>query len=131
METRSRPLRFRVRTLLVAVALVGLVGAPAASGLDFRAVLQRERDGAGADLQKARAAADLYIAEVAARSVSSGGRDDRARRELLEGGLRSYEATEPRVASPEARARILDRIRQVRTELQDKGWGDEGDPRER
>jgi hypothetical protein len=117
-----------LRTLLVAVALVGLLLAVVDREVRFRAELQRERARAEANFQMARAAVDQYFFQVAEQSSAPGPQNDRLRRELLESSLRFYQARESKASSPEERARVLDRMRQIRAELEREEQSDGGQP---
>jgi type II secretory pathway pseudopilin PulG len=117
-----------LRTLLVAVALVGLLLAVVVREVRFRTELQRERARAEANFQKARAAVDQYFTQVAERSAVPGPQNDQLRRELLEQSLKFYQGMESNAASPEERARILDRMQQIRTNLEREEQGDDGPP---
>jgi Tfp pilus assembly protein PilE len=124
--TESRAFRLRLRTLLVVVAIVGLVLAVVVREVQFRAELQLERARAEANLRKAQAALDRYYSQVAEQSAAPGPRNDRLRRELLQRALKLYQGMESGASSPEEKARILDRVRQLRTMLEDKEPGDKG-----
>jgi type II secretory pathway pseudopilin PulG len=115
-----------LRTLLVAVALVGLLLAVVVREARFRAELQRERERAEANFQKARAAVDQYLTRVAEQSAAPGSQNDKLRRELLEQSLKFYERVELKAASPEERARILERMQQIRTKIEREEQGDDG-----
>ena len=127
-SARSRVFRPRLRTLLVAVALVGLLLAVVVREARFRAELQRERERAEANFQKARAAVDQYFTRVAEQSAAPGPQNDQLRRELLEASLKFYQGMESKAASPEERARILDRMQQIRTKLRREGQDEDGPP---
>jgi type II secretory pathway pseudopilin PulG len=103
---------------MVAVALVALLLAMAVQEARFRSELQRERARAEANHQMARAAIDRYFAQVAEQSVAPGPQHDQRRRELLEQSLKFYQGTESEASTPEERARILDRMQQIRTKLE-------------
>ena len=127
-STRSRVFRPRLRTLLVAVALVGLLLAVVVREARLRIELQRERARAEANFDKARAAADQYYTQVAAQSAAPGPQHDQLRRELWERCLKFYQGMESKASSPEERARILDRMQQIRTTLERQEQGDDGPP---
>ncbi len=114
-STRSRVFRPRLRTLLVAVALVGLLLAVVVREARFRAELQQERARAEANFQKAR-------------SAVPGPQNDRLRRDLLERSLKFYQGMELKDSSSEERERILDRMHQIRTRLEPEEQGDDGPP---
>lgn len=124
--TRSGVFRLRLRSLLIAVAFVGLVVAVVVREVHFRAELQLERARAEVNLQKARAAADQFYAQVAEQSAAPGPQNDDLRRELLERSLKFYQGMESKSSSPEQRVRILDRMQHIRTKLQRQEPGDEG-----
>jgi type II secretory pathway pseudopilin PulG len=126
--TRSRVLRPRLRNLLVAAALVALLLTVVVREARFRAQLQRERVRAEANFQMAQAAVDQYYTRVAEQSAAPGPQDDRLRRELLERSLKFYQGRESKASSPEERARILDRMRQIRTELEREEQSNGGPP---
>jgi hypothetical protein len=117
-STRSRVFRPRVRALLVAVALVGLLLAVAVREARFRAELRRERERAEADFQMAQAAVDRLYTQVAEQSAAAGPQHDQRGRELLERSLKFYQEMGSKASSPEERARILDRMEQIRTKLE-------------
>jgi Tfp pilus assembly protein PilE len=127
-SARSCVFRPRLRTLLVAVALVGLLLAVVVREAHFRAELQRERARAEANLQKARAAVDRYYSQVAEQSAAPVPQNDQLRRELLERSLKFYQGMESKASSPEERARILDRMQQIRTKLEREEQSDDGPP---
>src|SRR3954471_4599374 len=125
---RSRVFRPRLQNLLVAVALVALLLAVVVREARFRAELQRERAQAEANFQTARTAVDQYYTQVAEQSAAPGPQNDRLRRELLERSLKFYQGRESKASSPEERATILDRMRQIRTELEREEQSDGGPP---
>jgi len=127
-SARSCVFRPRLRTLLVAVALVGLLLAAVVREARFRAERQGERERAEANFQKARAAVDQYLTRVAEQSAAPGPQNDKLRRELLEQSLKFYQGMESKAATPEERGRILDRMQQIRTELEREEQGDDGPP---
>jgi hypothetical protein len=121
MESRSaksRVLRPRLRTLLVAVALGALLLAMVVREARFRSELERERARAMANHQMAQAAVDRYFTQVAEQSAAPRPQQDQRRRELLERSLKFYQGSESEVSTPEVRARILDRMQQIRTKLE-------------
>jgi hypothetical protein len=124
-STESRVLRFRLRTLLVAVAFMGLLFAGIAREIHLRAELERERARAEANLDKARAAVDRYLTEVAERSTAVPRNDD-LRRKVLERSLDFYQGFESKASSPEERARVLDRLQQIRAKLERNERSDQG-----
>ena len=87
-SARSCVFRPRLRTLLLAAALVGLLLAVVVREARFRAELQRERERAEANFQKARAVVDQYLTRVAEQSAVPGPRNDKLRREILERSLK-------------------------------------------
>jgi hypothetical protein len=115
-----------LRTLLVAVAVVGLLLAVVVRELRFRAELQLARESAEANFQKARAAVDRYVTQVAEQSAAPRPQIDELHRELLERSLKFYQGMESKASSPEDRARILDRMQQIRTKLEREELGDDG-----
>jgi hypothetical protein len=115
--TQSRAIRFRLRTLLVVVALVGLFVAFVARELHLRNELQRERARAAANLQKARAAMDQYFTVVAQQSVAGGHAQDELRRHLLQQTLKFYEGAESKASTSEERTKIRNRAQRLRTRL--------------
>jgi eukaryotic-like serine/threonine-protein kinase len=127
-SARSRMFRPRLRTLLFAVVLVGLLLAVVVREARFRSELQRERERADANFQKARAAVDQYLTRVAEQSAASRPQNDRLRRELLEQSLKFYQGMESKAASPEESARILERTQQIRRKIEREEQGDNGPP---
>jgi type II secretory pathway pseudopilin PulG len=117
-----------LRTLLVAVALVGLLLAVVVREVRFRADLQLERELAEANFQKARAAVDQYLTRVAEQSAAPGPQNDERRREILERSLKFYQGMQSKAATPEERAGILGRMQQIRTKLDREPHGDDGPP---
>jgi hypothetical protein len=124
--TRSSELRFRLRTLLIMVAVVGLLIAVVAREVHLRAELQRERARADANFQKARAAVDQLFTQVAERSDALGSENDEPRREVLEQTLKFYQGLESKASSPGERARIRDRMQQIRMKIKDKAQPENG-----
>jgi hypothetical protein len=108
------------------VAIVALLLAVVAREARLRVELQRERDRAEANLQKARAAVDQLYTQIAERSVATGPQNDQLRRELLERALKFYQGMESKASSSEERARILDRMQQIRAKLEDEEQGNKG-----
>jgi type II secretory pathway pseudopilin PulG len=90
-----------LRTLLVAVALVGLFLAVVVREARFRAERRREQARAEADFQMARAAVDQYYTQVVEQSAAPGPQNDQLRRELLERSLKFYEGIESLIARGE------------------------------
>jgi hypothetical protein len=123
---RSRLFRPRLRTLLVAVALVGLLLAVVVRDIRLRAELQLARERAEAEFQMAQAAVDRYFTQVAEQSAAPGRQNDELRRKLLEQSLKFYQRMESKAATPEERARILDRMEQIRTKLDREEQGHDG-----
>src|SRR5437764_15288787 len=91
---RSRLFRPRLRTRLVAVALFGLLLSVVVRELHHRAELQLARELAKANFQKARAAVDQYLTQVAEQSTAPGPQNERLRRRLLEQSVMFYQAME-------------------------------------
>jgi hypothetical protein len=117
-----------LRTLLVAIALVGLLLAVGVREARYRAELQQARARAEANFQMARAAVDQYLTQVVEQQAVAGPQNDQLRRELLEQSLKFYQGMESKAATPEERGRILDRMQQIRTELEREEQGDDGPP---
>src|SRR5262245_5188217 len=94
MTPRSRLIRFRLRTMMVAVALLGLLSAAivqtvrleraVAREARIQAELYLERARAEANFQKARAAVDQMMTQVAEQPAAAGTQIENRRRELLE-----------------------------------------------
>jgi type II secretory pathway pseudopilin PulG len=120
--------RPRLRTLLVAVALVGLLLAVVVREVRFSEELQRERERAEANFQMARAAVDQYFTRVAEQSAAPRPQNDKLRRELLEQSLKFYEGMESKAASPEERTKFLERMQRIRTKLEHEEQSDGGPP---
>jgi eukaryotic-like serine/threonine-protein kinase len=114
-STRSRVFRLRLRTLLVAVALVGFLLAVVVREAHFRTQLQRERARAEANFQMARAAVDRYLTQVAEQSAAPEPQNDELRRDLLERTLKFYQGIESKASSPQERTRLADRMQQIRS----------------
>ena len=127
-STRPRVFRIRLRTLLVAVPLAGLLLALVVREAQFRVERQRERARAEANLQMARAAVDRYLTQVAEQPTAPGSASDPLRRELLERSLKFYQGVESQASSPQERARILDRMQRIRTKLERGERSDHGPP---
>jgi hypothetical protein len=117
-----------LRTLLVAVALVCLLLAVVVREVSFREELLRERERAEANFQKARAAVDRYFTQVAEQSAAPKLQNDKLRRELLEQSLKLYQGMESKAASPDERAKFLERMQRIRTKLEDEEQSDGGPP---
>jgi hypothetical protein len=117
-----------LRTLLVAVALISLLLAVVVREIHFRAELRRERARAEANLQKARAVVDQYLTQVAEQSTAPGRPNDHLGRELLARSLKFYQGMESKASSPQERARIIDRMEQIRTRLEREEQSDDGPP---
>jgi hypothetical protein len=66
----------------------------------------------------ARAAVDRYFTQVAEQSAIPGPQQDERRQDLLERSLKFYQGTESEVSTPEEKARILNRMQQIRTKLE-------------
>ena len=131
MESRSTGslvFRPRVRGLLVAVALAGLLLAAAVREARYRAELRQARERAEADSQTAQAAVNRLYTQVAEQSAAAGAQHHQQVRELLERSLRYYQGMESKASSPEERARILDSMQQIRTELEREKEADGGPP---
>jgi type II secretory pathway pseudopilin PulG len=122
----SRRFYFRLRTLLVAIGLAGLLLALVAHELRLRSELQRERDRAEANSRLARAAVDQFYTQVAAQSVAKEPQGDQIRREVLERALKFYEGMPAAASSPAQKAKALDRIQRIRTELDFKDQSTKG-----
>jgi type II secretory pathway pseudopilin PulG len=127
-STRSRVFRPRLRTLLIAVALVGLLLAVVVREARLRIELQRERARAEANFEKARAAVDQYYTQATERLSAPGAQNDKLHRELLEQSLKFYEGMESKASSPEERAKSLERMQQIRTKLEREERSDDGPP---
>jgi hypothetical protein len=134
MESKSRfshPLSFRLRSISVVMAFLGLLSMitlqtvrlerSAKREALLRAELQAERDRAEASSQKARAAMDQLYVQIAQEWTSRDTpRSSELQRELLERTLRFYEGTESKPSSPEDATRLHERLRQIRSVLGEK-----------
>jgi hypothetical protein len=125
-STSSCSFRFRLRTLVILIGLVSLVLAFVAREAHLRDELRLERARADANLQKARAALDLYYTQVAERSAATSPQNDQFRRGLLERTLEFYQGMESKASSPEERTRILERMNRIRMELEQEERTDNG-----
>jgi hypothetical protein len=129
METNpknSRSFRFRLSTLLVVVALVGLILAAVVREVQHRDELRHERDRAQVNLDKARAAVDQLYTVVAERSAAEGPQNAELQREFLEQSLNFYRQLESKASTPEEKASFLDRMKPIQRELEITEPGDEG-----
>jgi hypothetical protein len=124
ITTLSRVLRVRLRTLLVAIAFLGLVFAIFVQTVQrrqtealLRAELTLARAQADANFQHARAAVDQYFTKVAEQAEAGGTQSADMRRDTLEQTLKLYEKAESNGATPEERARAGERVRQIRSQL--------------
>ena len=127
-STTSRVFRPRLRTLLVAVVLIGILLAAVVREVRFRAELQLQRELAEANFQTAQAAVDRYFTQVAEQAAAPRPQNDELRRQLLMRSLEFYQGMESKASSPEERARILDRMQQIRTKLEPEEQDHEGPP---
>jgi hypothetical protein len=128
--TVSRVLRFRLRSLLVVIAFLGLLltvimqavrlERAATREARLREELLRERARAEANLEKARAALDQFLTRVAEESAAAGAPGAGPRRESLEQALKFYQGMETRASSPEERSRAVERAKQIRSKLGDE-----------
>jgi hypothetical protein len=96
--------------------------------IQFHAERQQERARAEADFQKAQAAVNQFHTQVAGQSAAPGPQNDQLRRELWERTLKFYQGMESKASSPEERARILDRMQQIRLKLESQEQSDDGAP---
>jgi hypothetical protein len=129
MESKSSefPLfRPRLRTLLIAVAVAGVVFTVMVREMRFRAQLQQERASAEANFQKAQAAVNQYFSQVTEQSAVPGPQSDELRREFLEQSLKFYQRMESKAASPADTAKIRDRLQRIETELGRGVHGNDG-----
>jgi hypothetical protein len=127
-STRPGGFRFRLRTLLIVVALAGLFLALVAREIHLRNELELARARAEANFDKARAAVDQYFTHVAEQSVVAGPRTGELRRDLLEAALKFYRGAVSKASSPDERAKILDRMQKIQTELDGNEQSDEEKP---
>ena len=126
----SREFQFQTRSLVLAIALVGLLLAGIVQTVRLerakareaivRSELSRERDRAESNRQKALAAVDALFARVEDELTADGSARARLTRELLEQALKYYERMGSGAPSPEDRTRALERVRQIRSQLGDK-----------
>ena len=129
-STLSREFQFQPRSLVLAIALVGLLLAGIVQTVRLeraksreaivRSELSRERDRAESNRQKALAAVDALFARVEDELTAPGSSRARLTRELLEQALKYYERMGSGASSPEDRTRALERVRQIRSQLVDK-----------
>jgi hypothetical protein len=94
----------------------------------LRAERERERARAEANFQTAQAAVNRYYTQLAEQSAAPGPQNDQLRRELLERALNFYQGMESEASSPEERAKMLDQIQRIRTELEREEQGHGGQP---
>ena len=120
-STRSSVVRPRLRTLLVAVAVVGLLLAVVAREVHFRAERQRERERAEANFKMAQAAVDQYFTQVAQQLATSGPQNDELRQGFLDRSLKFYQEMESKASSPGERAKIRDKRQQIESKLGREG----------
>jgi hypothetical protein len=129
MEPRTtvrRLLRFRLRSLLVVIASLGLLlmvlmqsvwlKRAASREAQLRAELLRER-------AIARAAVDQFFTQIA-ESAAAGTRIAEQRRESLKQALKFYQGMESKAAEPEAATRVHERVRQIRSKPGDEADAD-------
>jgi hypothetical protein len=129
-STLSREFQFRPRSLVVAIAFIGLLVAAVVQTVRLeraksreavlRSELSRERDRAESNRQKALAAVDALFTRVEDEWTAPGTSRARQTRELLEQALKFYERMGSGASSPEDRTRALERVRQIRSQLGDK-----------
>jgi hypothetical protein len=120
-----RALRFRLRSLLVVIAFLGLiltvilqaVGLKRAAVREELLQAQLQRVRAESNLQKALAAVDQMHTMIAQQMASTDTRAIELRRELLERALIYYQSMESNASSPEARTNAIERVRQIRSKL--------------
>jgi type II secretory pathway pseudopilin PulG len=124
-STSSRPFRFRLRTLLIVVAVFGLLLAVVVREVHLRAELQRERASAEANFWAAQAAVDQFYTQAADRTAATGPQNDQLRRELLERTERFYRGMESKASSADEKVRAFDRARQLRIKLEGKDRSDD------
>jgi type II secretory pathway pseudopilin PulG len=114
--TVPRMLRFRLRSLLVVIALVGLLLAVILQTVRLEQAASRE-----ARLRaELRSTVDQLFTQVANQSAGGGTPSAEMRRELLERSLKFYQGMETKASSPEARTKALERVRQIRSKLGDE-----------
>ena len=114
--TILRVLRFRLRSLLVLIAFVGLVLTVILQTVRLERAASREAR-LRAELQ---AAVDQLYTLVAARTAQQAPSGGESRRELLERASKFYKRIESNTSSPEVRTRALERVRQIRSKLGDE-----------
>jgi hypothetical protein len=108
-------IRFRLRSLLVLIAFLGLLSAVILQTVRLERAASRE-----ARLRaELRTAVDQMFTLVAERTAA-GTPTAQPRGELLEGALKFYEGMESNASSAQARTRALERVRQIRSKLGDE-----------
>jgi hypothetical protein len=109
-------LRFRLRSLLVVIALVGLLLAVILQTIRLERAASRE-----ARLRaELRSAVDQLFTQVAKQSSGGGTPSAEMRHELLERSLKYYQEMESMASSPEARTKVAERVKQIRSKLGDE-----------
>jgi hypothetical protein len=124
-----RAVRFRLRSLLIVIAFLGLsltvvvlTVRTTSREARLQAELRLERARAESNRDKARAAVGELYTLLAKQQALQAAVPGEARRELLEPMLKHYQKLEAEAATPESKANARARVRQIRSIL-----GDEGD----
>jgi hypothetical protein len=130
----SRALRFRLRSLLVMIAFLGLLltvilqavwlNRSALRAARLQAELLRQRALAEASRDRALAAVDQFHARIAEQSAAGDAMPEQLRQESLERALKFYEDMASQAATPAEKKKVLERVKQIRSGL--AGKGDEG-----
>jgi hypothetical protein len=131
MRTRatiSRVLSFWLRSFLVVIAFLGLLSTAILQTVKLERAASREallraellRERAESNSQKARSAVDQLFTQIEEQRTAAGTPRAELQREILERALLFYQEMEPRTSSPEEKARVLERVKQIRSVLGDK-----------
>jgi hypothetical protein len=122
-----RVLRFRLRSILVVIAFLGLFFAvilqtvrlqrAAARAANLEAEVLQARMLAEARLQMAVTAVDQFYTRLAEPPAAMGTMSAQLRRTSLEQALKYCEDMASKAPTPEARTKSLERVRQIRSNL--------------
>ena len=122
--TESPVLRVRLRTLMVAIAILGLVFAVFVQTVQRQRMEARLREDvalaraqADANFLRAQAAVDQYFSKAAEQASDGGEATKDMRRDSLDQTLKFYESAESNASTPEAKASARERVKQIRSQL--------------
>jgi type II secretory pathway component PulL len=117
-------LRIRLRTIVVAIAFLGLIFAVFVQTVQLQRTKARlqaefalEAARAQARYQQARAAVDQMSTQLAEQEADVGTLSSSMSRDSLKRTLEFYEGMQKNASTPEARARAGERVRQIRQQL--------------